>query len=105
MPASRIALSIPEERRREIFRALVAAQDGGLIVSQSRRVIASEFGVTRKQLQRIEEEGIDGEWPPLGEALPQSPRASETEPPQADPITADEPALVPASGPEESRAA
>jgi hypothetical protein len=105
MSASRIALSIPEERRREIFRALVAAQDGGLIVSQSRRVVASEFGVTRKQLQRIEDEGIDGEWPPLGAELPQSPCTSETEPAQSDPIPADEPALVPAQGPDESRAA
>ena len=59
---------LTEERRREVFASLVAAQDGGLGVSASRRKVAADYGLTPRRVERIEREGLDAEWPPLGEA-------------------------------------
>jgi hypothetical protein len=56
---------LPEERRKEIFLALVEAQDQEMSVSQSRKVIAQRFGVTEDVVRRIEREGLEGHWPPL----------------------------------------
>lgn len=56
---------ITEHRRKEIFRALVDAQDQKLGVSQSRKLIAKRFGMSEGQIRRIEEEGLDRQWPPL----------------------------------------
>jgi hypothetical protein len=53
------------EERREIFQALVTAQDEVHDVPQSRRLITEKFGITEAQLKKIEEEGIEREWPPL----------------------------------------
>ena len=47
--------------------ALVAAQDGGLGVDASRRQVAAEHGLTTRQVEKIEREGLKAEWPPLGE--------------------------------------
>ena len=58
---------IPEERRREIFAALVAAQDSGLSVAASRERVAAEQTVSAGQLRKIEQEGLKAQWPPLGE--------------------------------------
>ena len=57
--------TLPEERRKEIFAALVGAQDRGVTVAQSRREVADRFGVTPDQVAEIEREGMDNEWPPL----------------------------------------
>ena len=57
--------SLPEPRRKEIFLALVQAQDGGTSVSESRRLIAKQFGVSEQQVRRVEQEGLAKEWPPL----------------------------------------
>jgi len=54
-----------KSRRKEIFRALVNAQDRQASVLQSRAIIAKRFGVDNRQLERIEQEGIDNDWPPL----------------------------------------
>ena len=54
-----------DDRRREIFAALVGAQDRGVPVAQSRSQVAEQFGVTRDQVTEIEREGMDNEWPPL----------------------------------------
>jgi hypothetical protein len=54
-----------KSRRKEIFRALVDAQDREMSVLQSRAVIAKRFGLDIRQLKSIEQEGIDNEWPPL----------------------------------------
>jgi hypothetical protein len=54
-----------EERRKEIFLALVDAQDQAMSVAQSRRVIAERFGLSEGQLREIEREGLDRQWPPL----------------------------------------
>ena len=55
----------PEPRRKEIFLALVEAQDQRVSVAESRRLVARQFGVSEKQVRDIEEEGLDGQWPPL----------------------------------------
>lgn len=56
---------IPDDRRREIFAALVAAQDEGVPVARSRADVAARFGVSREAVAAIEREGMDNEWPPL----------------------------------------
>jgi hypothetical protein len=62
-----MAESLSDERRREVFAALVAAQDSGLNVPASRKRVAAEHGLTPKQVEKIEREGLDAQWPPLGE--------------------------------------
>jgi hypothetical protein len=57
---------ISEERRKEIFLALVDAQDHEMSVAQSRTLMAERFGVNESQVRLIEREGIESEWPPLG---------------------------------------
>ncbi len=56
-------LSLTE--RMEVFQALVEAQDQHLAVTQSRKKIADRFGISEEQVRRIEQEGLDGNWPPL----------------------------------------
>jgi hypothetical protein len=56
---------ISELRRKEIFLELVKVQDGGTSVVESRKVIAQQFGLTEPQIRRIEQEGLDYQWPPL----------------------------------------
>ncbi|HKB37827.1 MAG TPA: hypothetical protein VKD72_15375 [Gemmataceae bacterium] len=57
--------AIPEDRRKEIFLALVDAQDHEVGVGESRRMIAARFGVSEAEVRRIEREGLDQNWPPL----------------------------------------
>jgi hypothetical protein len=57
------ALSL--EQRKEVFHALVEAQDSKMTVPQSLKATAERFNLTEKQVRRIEQEGLDGEWPPL----------------------------------------
>jgi hypothetical protein len=54
-----------EDRRRELFLALVNAQDDGKSVYQSRATIAEQYRVTERQVRAIEREGLDNDWPPL----------------------------------------
>ena len=54
-----------EAQRKEIFQALVDAQDQEMSVEQSRQLISSRFGTTDAQLRQIEREGLDQQWPPL----------------------------------------
>ena len=56
---------LSEERRKEIFLALVDAQDHEMGVNQSRKLIAERFGVSENQIRQIEREGLDQQWPPL----------------------------------------
>jgi hypothetical protein len=49
----------------EVFLALVQAQDMAMTVAQSREAVARRFGVSERQVRRIEREGLDGDWPPL----------------------------------------
>jgi hypothetical protein len=54
-----------EERRKELFRLLVVAQDHQMSVPESRRMVGERFGVAEDEVRRIEREGIAGRWPPL----------------------------------------
>jgi hypothetical protein len=56
---------LSEPRRKEIFAALVEAQDQGVPVAQSRKTVAAQFGVTEQQVREVEREGMDNDWPPL----------------------------------------
>jgi hypothetical protein len=56
---------ISEPRRKEIFLALVEAQDRKMSVARSREAIAEQFGVDDEQIREIEREGLDNQWPPL----------------------------------------
>jgi hypothetical protein len=65
MSAKRLTI----QQRKDIFSALVAAQDTGLMtIRQSVEKIARDFEITEAQLRQIEEEGVEKEWPPLDEA-------------------------------------
>jgi DNA-directed RNA polymerase sigma subunit (sigma70/sigma32) len=56
---------LSEDRRKDIFLALVEAQDHDMDVPQSRRLIGERFGVSESELRQIEREGLDRQWPPL----------------------------------------
>ena len=56
---------LTETRRKEIFLALVDAQDQAHGVEQSRKLIAERFDVSEADVRAIEREGLDGQWPPL----------------------------------------
>ena len=57
--------TLSEERRRHVFAALVAAQDQGLGVTDSREKVAAEHQLTLAEVLQIEKEGLDEQWPPL----------------------------------------
>ncbi len=57
--------AISEDRRREIFRALVEAKDRAVPVAESRAEVARRYGVSESQVRSIEREGLDQTWPPL----------------------------------------
>ena len=59
--------TLAEERRKEIFFAVVDAQDHQMDVAQSRKMAAEKFGVSESQVRQIEREGMDNQWPPLSE--------------------------------------
>jgi hypothetical protein len=54
-----------EASRKEIFLSLVEAQDQKMTVEQSRKEVAKRFGLSESQVRKIEQEGLDNEWPPL----------------------------------------
>ena len=56
---------LPEVRRREVFAALVAKQDEGLSVPESREAVGGSFGLAARLVLAIEQEGLKSEWPPL----------------------------------------
>ena len=58
---------LSEERRKEVFFALVDAQDHEMGVAQSRKTLVQRFGITEAQIRQIEREGMDNQWPPLGD--------------------------------------
>jgi hypothetical protein len=58
---------LSETRRKEIFLALVDAQDHEMDVANSRRLIVERFGVSEMQVREIEREGMKNHWPPLEE--------------------------------------
>jgi len=60
-----MAKALSEGRRRQVFAAVVLAQDGGLSVVTSREKVAAEQEVSVKVVQQIEKEGLKAGWPPL----------------------------------------
>jgi hypothetical protein len=56
---------LSEAQRQEIFAALVAVQDAGAAVVESRHIVASKYDITVEQVREVERKGIDEEWPPL----------------------------------------
>ena len=56
---------LAENRRKEIFFALVDAQDHEMDVAQSRGLMVQRFGVSESQVRQIEREGMEKQWPPL----------------------------------------
>ena len=59
---------LPEPKRMAIFFALVQMQDGGASVAESQQVIAEQLGLTERLVRRIEQEGLEKDWPPLSDA-------------------------------------
>jgi hypothetical protein len=57
---------LSEAERKQVFLSLVEAQDRAMTVTGSRQAVAERFGLSEQQVQQIEREGIDGNWPPLG---------------------------------------
>lgn len=57
--------TLPEEKRREIFRTLVSAQDAGDSVAESRSNVAIQFRIELDEVRSIEREGITNQWAPL----------------------------------------
>ena len=53
---------LSEAERKDIFRALVDAQDHAMTVPQSRRAVAERFGLSEGQVRQIEREGLDRGW-------------------------------------------
>jgi hypothetical protein len=56
---------LTENRRKEIFHALVDAQDHGTDVAGSRKLVVQRFSVSESQVRQIEREGMENQWPPL----------------------------------------
>ena len=57
--------SLTVKQRKSIFHALVETQDRGLAVADSKKQVATEYHLSREQLDLIEKEGVDKDWPPL----------------------------------------
>jgi hypothetical protein len=57
---------LSEDERKAVFLALVEAQDGGKGVVLSRKEVAERFGLSDREVRRVEQEGLDAGWPPLG---------------------------------------
>jgi hypothetical protein len=54
---------LPVQKRKDIFLALVAAQDTGtMTVGDTKRRIQMDFAITESQLEDIIEEGVEKEW-------------------------------------------
>ena len=63
--ADKASKQLSLDQRMELFKALVEAQDQELGTARSRQLIATRFGVEESEVRRIEEEGLQEEWPPL----------------------------------------
>ncbi|NBO91194.1 MAG: hypothetical protein EBV06_02585 [Planctomycetia bacterium] len=58
------------KQKKEIFKALVELQDlQQVTVVDSIKRVAEQFGITEKELRKIQDEGIEREWPPLEQAV------------------------------------
>ena len=55
------------KQRKSIFHALVSVQDSGASIPDSKKQVADQFRITKEQLDLIEKEGVDKDWPPLSD--------------------------------------
>jgi hypothetical protein len=54
---------LPIQKRKDIFLALVAAQDTHtMTVGDTQRQVQMDFAITESQLEEIIEEGVEKEW-------------------------------------------
>lgn len=53
------------KQRKSIFHALVETQDSGIAVPESKKKVAAKYRLSKEQLDLIEKEGLDKDWPPL----------------------------------------
>ena len=54
---------LPIQKRKDIFLALVAAQDSHtMTVGDTQRQIQVDYAITASQLEEIIEEGVEKEW-------------------------------------------
>ncbi len=53
------------KQRKSIFHSLVETQDLGVTVAESKQRVAAEYQLSREQLDLIEKEGLEKDWPPL----------------------------------------
>jgi len=65
MPRRDTPLHLGVERRKDVFRALVEAQDREMSLARSREVVGRRFDLTPEEVRQIEREGLEGTWPPL----------------------------------------
>ncbi len=56
-----------EATRRAVFAGLISLQDRGYSVTASRSMVAELHKLTPAAVRAIEDEGVEKEWPPLGE--------------------------------------
>jgi hypothetical protein len=56
-----------ETARRAIFAELIALQDRGVPVAESRGEVGRKFGVSPAVVRDVETEGLEQQWPPLGD--------------------------------------
>jgi hypothetical protein len=62
--------TLSADERKTIFFALVQLQDTGVGVAASRDKVAKQFGVMQQQVERIEAEGVEADWPPWARRPP-----------------------------------
>jgi hypothetical protein len=60
--------SLTVQQRKSIFLALVSAQDEKMTIPESKKVVAQQYEISKEQLELIEKEGVEKEWPPLDAA-------------------------------------
>jgi hypothetical protein len=56
-----------EAKRRAFFAELIRLQDKGTSIVTSRSQVAKQFKDTLAVVRAVEDEGIENDWPPLGD--------------------------------------
>jgi hypothetical protein len=59
--------ALREEKRKEVFAALVNLQDQNWSIEQSRKSVADLFSIDTEDVRIIEREGLTKLWPPLSD--------------------------------------
>ena len=65
--ADSVRAGLTDDVRKAIFAALVEAQDRGIAPARSRQVVGDHFRIPYQVVAEVEAEGLDQEWPPLGD--------------------------------------